>query len=377
VTPGPTLQSGMVTCTHESRHGGLISIGAENHRAQKTQDVCDWESMEVWKPAAPCVSEIPDWSWREGKEPLPMELLTESGAPRTDDVRRDVLPPLPSMGAGQVVVSQPCLSPQEQKPTEEEDTPVPPTPASQRPRSYRRPVTGCAWDVGIGSAVARPTPKAKSSPAGSAIKARTLSTPPKKGHRGVCSRPTTAGEESDSICSTSQQSASTYSVSWREEWNAGAEPFRHYPPLPPMPTSTALPPKGSPSKYVPQPSPKVPDPPPISKAQVTSSAPFVDDATLDQIDEEVNLKASTPPLSCNKQDGLIASRRRPGWQTASAPELPRVPALITPASNKRASVGSAAQPDPLWTPSNSVEPKLHKKGFSELARAFATMDVAL
>jgi len=133
-----------------------------------------------------------------------------------------------------------------------------------------------------------------------------------------------SGEESDSTCSTSLQSASTYSVSWREEWNAGAEPFRHYPPLPPMPTSTALPPKGSPSKYVPQPSPKVPDPPPISKAQVTSSAPFVDDATLDQIDEEVNLKASTPPLSCNKQDGLIASRRRPGWQTASAPELPRV-----------------------------------------------------
>jgi len=159
---------------------------------------------------------------RQGKEPLPMELLDEPGEV-SDQPDVNLLPPLPAVDTQRLQVGNvpgsansagmESAEPSSRKTFANSDQSAPPQP---RPTSFRR------------------QPGLKNETALS----------PKKGVFSLSSRPTTAGGETSLTCPTSRQSSR--SISWHDQWTPGGQELStkqaakniRQPLPPPLPAST-------------------------------------------------------------------------------------------------------------------------------------------
>lgn len=296
---------------------------------------------------------IPCWNSREGKEPLPMELLEDTLNEHLSDPDIDnLLPPLPRTRP-----EQPATQPDPQRGAENVAIKMaeieggstakegPLMKPELRTRSYRKSRSSNGG-TGVGDALEASALRHK---AHCDTNAGTLS-----------SRPTTTGNES----ATSHQSA--WSFTWRDEWTPGHEqPDSPWPPqsshktkmapLSPPPLLPGLPPQ-LPSGVGNATATRIPSA--WRGAGATSGAEGDNDreAVLRRMSENFNVRIATPPN--------LGSSYAPGGSATchsrqTAPEVLRI------------------EPDPAGDKNmegKSFTEFAQKTNFSELALAFAVLD---
>lgn len=299
---------------------------------------------------------IPLWSYRDGKEPLPMELLDESGSEREDysnPSAESFLPPLPIMSsqwnqAIHELFKTGTLPDHEQLAQPE-----------QRPQTFRRP----------GKVTVHEPPIKYETPQD----CRCMSS-------AASSRPTTAGTGSTSIHPTSSQSVR--SACWRDEWTPGHSGHSTEAPAPPP-----LPPPPPQPPVDPGPQFRLPATVTAGNIHVVRSYGRASPACADQFAVHgrsgiayARVASSKPltPVLTNRQTGpACASRDSPDGSSVSRSFTPQscsdgLGALAGVQRDADASPGGhclAGQKCPA-TGGNGI----HGERFSELARAFAVLD---